>query len=177
MLTSFDLLTAHPFLAGVQPRFVERLAGFSGRATFHTGEHVIREGAHADTCYLLRDGYVDLTARTAGRGDVVVDTIGPGQVLGWSWLFPPYRWQFSAIAVEPVLAIALDGQDVRGLCDSEVAFGYDLMHRFMAVMLQRMQVTRARLLSQDGPSARSCPEADGRGGGGLGYSATDNVSS
>lgn len=151
MLTTFDLLAAHPFLAGVQPRFVERLAGFARRATVRTGEYLVREGEHADTWYLLREGPVDLTARITDRREVVVDTIGPGQVLGWSWLFPPRRWHFSAVAVEPVLAIALDGPKVRGLCDTEPAFGYDLTNRFMAVMLQRMQATRVRLLTGDGP--------------------------
>ncbi|WP_327002804.1 cyclic nucleotide-binding domain-containing protein [Dactylosporangium sp. NBC_01737] len=149
MVTDFDLLAAHPFLTGVQPRFVERLARCARRATARAGEHLIIEGEAADTCYLLREGSAELTARVAGRGAVVVDVIGRGQVLGWSWLFPPRRWHFSAVAVEPVLAIALDGPRVRGLCDTEPAFGYDLTNRFLAVMLQRMQVTRMRLLSQD----------------------------
>ena len=69
------------------------LARFARRVTAHTGEYVIREGGPADAWYPLREGYVDLTARVAGRGEVVVDTIGRGQVLGWSWLFPPFRWR------------------------------------------------------------------------------------
>ena len=154
MLTDVELLAAHPFLADVQPRFVERLAGFARRASARPGEYLIREGGHADTWYLLREGHVDLTAGIADRGEVVVDIIGPGQVLGWSWLFPPCRWHFSAVAVEPVLAIALDGPKVRGLCDKESAFGYDLTNRFLAVMLQRMQATRFRLLRQDGAPGR-----------------------
>jgi CRP/FNR family cyclic AMP-dependent transcriptional regulator len=162
ILTDVDLLAAHPFLAGVQPRFVERLAGFARRSTARTGEYLIREGEHAGTWYLLREGYVDLTARIADRGEVMVDTIGPGQVLGWSWLFPPCRWHFSAVAVEPVLAIALDGSKVRGLCETELAFGYDLTNRFLAVMLQRMQATRGRLLSRDiAPGRATTSRGDG----------------
>jgi hypothetical protein len=86
-----------------------------------------------------------------GRGDVVVETLGPGTVVGWSWLFPPYTWHFGAVAVEETQAIEFDARGVLNLCEREPALGYDLSIRFMAVLLDRLQATRVRLLDLYGP--------------------------
>ena len=146
MITAYDLLAAHPFLAGVPSRYLERLAHYSHRAPLHADVRIFSEGGRADAFYLLRDGAVNLVTHLPGRGEVVVETIGPGQVLGWSWLFPPYRWHFTAITAEPVLAIAFDGPGVRALCEAEPALGYDLTKRFIGVVVERMQATRMRML-------------------------------
>jgi CRP-like cAMP-binding protein len=146
MITAYDLLSAHPFLDGIPPRYLDRLASWSHRTPIHAGARIFQEGARADRFWLIREGYVNLDSHVPGRGTVVVETIGPGQVLGWSWLFPPYRWHFGAVAAEPVLAIALDGEGVRGFCETEPAFGYELTKRFVAVVVERMQATRMRLL-------------------------------
>jgi hypothetical protein len=69
-------------------------------------------------------------------------------VLGWSWLFPPYRWHFGAVTTEPMLAIAVDGAATRSYCDAEPAFGYELNKRFMAIVVKRLQATRMRLIAQ-----------------------------
>ncbi|MFI5911795.1 cyclic nucleotide-binding domain-containing protein [Dactylosporangium sp. NPDC051541] len=132
--------TRHPFLAGLAPRDVERLARWAHRAPFRAGTRIFEEHGRAERFWLIREGRVDLDTRTPGP--IVVETLGPGAVLGWSWLFSPYRWHFGAVAVDPVLAIELDGPGVRSLCAAEPALGLELTRRFMAVVVERLQSTR-----------------------------------
>ncbi|WP_432825961.1 Crp/Fnr family transcriptional regulator [Dactylosporangium sp. CA-092794] len=146
MITTYDLLAAHPFLAGLQPRHLERLSHWAHRAPFPAATRIFDENGRAEHCWLIREGFVNLDTAVPGRGDVIVETLGPGSVLGWSWLFPPYRWHFGAVTVGPVLAIALDGPGLRGLCAADPQLGYELTTRFMAVVVDRMQATRVRLL-------------------------------
>ena len=146
MITAYDLVAAHPFMAGVPDRFVSRMADYSHRVPFHAGTRIFNEGGRADRFWLIRDGMVTLDTHLPGRGDVVFETIGPGQVLGWSWLFPPYRWHFGASAAEPVLAIAFDGAAIRSLCAAEPELGYELTKRLIEVVVERMQKARMRML-------------------------------
>jgi CRP/FNR family transcriptional regulator, cyclic AMP receptor protein len=146
METAFDLLAAQPFLAGLTDPQLERLAPWSKRSLFHAGTRIFREGGHADRFWLIRQGQVNLETNVPGRGDVIVETIGPNAVLGWSWLFPPYRWHFSAVAAETTLSVELDGPGVRRLCQRDPTLGYELATRLMQVMLDRLQATRLRML-------------------------------
>jgi CRP-like cAMP-binding protein len=77
---------------------------------------------------------------------VVVDTLGPGAVLGWSWLFPPYRWHFGAVAVETSLTVEVDGPGIRELCVQDPQLGYELTGRFLQIVVRRLQATRTRVL-------------------------------
>jgi CRP-like cAMP-binding protein len=106
---------------------------------------LFREGDPADAFYVVRRGRVALELFVPNRGALTVETIEPGEVVGWSWLFPPYRWHFDGRAVEPVRAIAVDGACLRGKCNADPALGYELMRRFSQVMLERLQATRLRL--------------------------------
>lgn len=144
--TTFDLLSAHPFLSGMDQETLHRLVPWGRRALFHEGARVFSEGGRADRCWLIRDGRVRLDAEVPGHGPVVVDELGPGSVLGWSWLFPPYRWHLGASAVEQTLTVALDGPGLLRLCDEDPTIGYELYRRFMAVVVDRLQATRQRLL-------------------------------
>src|SRR6185437_13926721 len=148
MITTYDLLVAHPFLAGLPLRHLEHLSHWATRAPFGAGSRIFQEHGQAQGFWLIRDGFVDLDIRPRGRGDAVVETLGPGAVLGWSWLFPPYRWHFGAVTTEAVLAIAVDGAATRSYCDAEPAFGYELNKRFMAVVVKRLQSTRMHLTAQ-----------------------------
>jgi CRP-like cAMP-binding protein len=98
-----------------------------------------------------------LDLHVPGRGDVIIESLDPGTVLGWSWLFPPYDWRFGASAAEPVRAIVLDAADVRVMCATDPALGYELTRRFTAVMLDRLQNTRLRLLDLYGVPAGGRP--------------------
>ena len=109
------------------------------------GEYLLLEGDAADIFYLIRRGQVSLETRAPGRPPLVLKTLGPGTEIGWSWLFPPYRWQFDARATEPVEAIAVDAICLRGKVESDPALGYELTKKFAAVMLHRLQAARMRL--------------------------------
>jgi CRP/FNR family cyclic AMP-dependent transcriptional regulator len=146
METAFDVLADQPFLAGLSEYHLDRLAPWSRRALFHAGTRVFREGGDADRFWLIKSGRVNLDTHVPGRGDVILETLGPGAVLGWSWLFPPYKWHFGATAVETTMSVELDAPAVRALCQRDPALGYDLTIRFLYVVFERMQATRLRLL-------------------------------
>ena len=113
---------------------------------FGAGERVFREGAPARGCWLIHDGCVALDLMIPGRGQVVVQTLGHGDVLGWSWLLPPYQWHFGAVAVRPTTATQLDTDQLRTLAEQDPRFGYALTLSLFQACAQRLQTTRARLL-------------------------------
>ncbi|NJC74054.1 cyclic nucleotide-binding domain-containing protein [Planosporangium thailandense] len=144
--TAYDLLAAQPFLAGLSEGQLRQLSYSASRNVLHAGARVFSEGGRADRFWLIIRGRVDLYTHVPGRGDVVVATLGPGEVLGWSWLFPPYRWHFGAVAVETTFAVNLDAEGVRRLCADDHDLGYELTLRFARVLVERLQATRVRLL-------------------------------
>lgn len=144
--TIAEMVAAHPVLAGLPGDAVDQLAGCARNVAFDTGQLLLVEGLAADTFYLLRRGSVALEVHAPGEGALVVETLRAGQVVGWSWLFPPYHWHFDARALEPTGAIALDGACLRAKAEADPALGYALVVRMAAVILDRLQATRLRLL-------------------------------
>ena len=141
-----------PLLAELEPPALALVAGCASTAVFAGGELLAREGAPADTFYALREGRVALELRSPA-GAIVIETLGPGDVCGWSWLVPPYHWQFDVRALEPVRALAFDAACLRGKIERDDALGYALMRRFVPVMLDRLQATRLRLVDVYGNPA------------------------
>src|SRR4051794_29971300 len=126
MTTGRNMLAAHPFLDGIEPRHLVRIAALAALVSFPAGRRIFDEGGHADAFWLIRGGRVNLGAHPPARGDVVLEPIAAGQVLGWSWLFPPYRWHFAATALDDIVAIRVDAAGMRTLCDDDPALGYQL---------------------------------------------------
>ena len=145
MKTLDQVVLESAIFAGLDDVYAEQLAGCSQNAGFDAGDTIFREGEPADTFYVLRRGRVALELYVPGRGPLTIETIDPGQVVGWSWLFPPHVWHFDARAVAPVRAVAVDGACLRGKCEDDPALGYQLMQRFSAVLLDRLNATRLRL--------------------------------
>lgn len=141
-----DLLTAHPFFAGLPIADVELIAGCGRNVRFAAGDTLFDEGGPADTFYVLRRGRIAIETHAPAREPLVIMTLGHGDVAGWSWLFPPYRWQFGGRALDDVSAIALDGACLRAKCDDEPRLGYRLMQRFARLATERLQATRIQLL-------------------------------
>jgi CRP-like cAMP-binding protein len=164
-MTALDLIHGHPFLDDLEPRWLDRLALLARRANYHQGYRLFSEGGKADHFWLVRDGLIALDIHAAGRGNVTIETIGAGTVLGWSWQFPPYRWHFGAVAAEHTLTVRFDADGVRRLCAEEPALGYELSQRFMSVVVERLQATRLRLLDlygiPGGPPPASAPPGGG----------------
>lgn len=146
MRTIEELVAETPVLAGLSAHQMDLIAGCARNTRFSAGEMVLREGEPADTFYVLRSGTVALEIPVPGREPLVIATVGPGDTLGYSWLFEPYRWQFDARATEPVAALAFDAVCLRGKCDAYHELGYELMRRFAAGMLRRLQATRLQLM-------------------------------
>lgn len=148
-----DVLADVPFLAGMSPERLGVLAGCAANVTFAAGETMFREGDPADAFYVIRHGTVAIELHLPARGALTVETIDAGEVVGWSWLFPPHRWHFDGRALSEVRATAFDGACLRGKCDDDPALGYDLTKRFAQVFSERLQWTRLRLLDVYGHRA------------------------
>ncbi len=146
MIRTSRLLMEQPFFAGMRQVHLERLSYHAERATFTAGTRIFNEGGHAERFWVIRQGRVDLQTHVPGHGDVVVERLGPNAVLGWSWMFPAHLWHFGAVAVEPTLAIELDGPRVLQLCEGEPEFGFALTRRLVGMVIDRLQTTRARLI-------------------------------
>ena len=136
----------HPFFAGFPERFLPTLAGCAMPVEFHAGQSIFNVGDLANRFYLIESGRIRLQAEGPEGQMVTLQTIGPGQVLGWSWLFPPHYWRFSAEALDPVGAVFLYGTRLRELGEADPAFGYALMKRVAQIVIDRLQDARARLL-------------------------------
>jgi CRP/FNR family transcriptional regulator, cyclic AMP receptor protein len=137
----------HPFLAGMDRAQLALLTDCAMGTHFKTGQTILREGEFANRFYLIESGAVALES-TAGFGDpVIIETIGSGDLLGWSWMFPPHVWQFSARAVEPTTAIFFYGTILREYCEKKHSLGYELLKRMSAVMVKRLQAARKQMLA------------------------------
>lgn len=141
-------LRNHPFLAGMSEAHLARISGccVADVRTFPAGATIFHQGEAADACYLLEAGDVALQVFRPAGGPHTLQTLHGGDVLGWSWLFAPYRWSFDASAVTPVRAIALDAVRLREAKAGDCEFGYELMRRFAQVVVDRLQATRLQLL-------------------------------
>ena len=139
-------MTAHPFLRGLRPEHLATLSIYAMQTEFTDGQLILKQGDIANRFYLLLEGNVALQARN-GKGPVTIQTLGPGEVLGWSWLFWPYTWRFDAIAQGPVKAIFFYGTRLREHCEEDPLFGHELMKRVAQVAVERLQTVR-QLLTQ-----------------------------
>jgi CRP/FNR family transcriptional regulator, cyclic AMP receptor protein len=146
MQTLEEVLGSHPFFAGLGSTAMALIAGCASNVHFAAGEFIFGEGEAAGRFYVIRHGRVALQVHSPARGPLVIDTMDDGEVLGWSWLVPPYRYFCDARAVTPVSATALDGACLRGKCEADPELGYQLLKRVTTVMYQRLQSARIRLL-------------------------------
>jgi CRP-like cAMP-binding protein len=140
------ILRDHRFFAGLDEAFLRLVVGCAKNVRFEEGQYLFREGGPADQFFLIRHGRVALELSAPGRGTVTFQTIGEGEILGVSWLIPPYRWTYDARAVELTRAIGIDAACLRGKCEADHDLGYEMMKRFMPVLIERLQATRLQIL-------------------------------
>lgn len=146
MHTLAELLSEIPVFEGLDDGTLALIAGCARNEAFPEGRLIVAEGDPANTFLLVRRGRVALELHAPGRGPLVIETVEPGEVIGWSWLFPPYRWHLAVRAVEDVGAISFDGACLRGKIESDHELGYDLMQRFARLAIDRLEHTQLRLL-------------------------------
>jgi CRP-like cAMP-binding protein len=144
-------LAQHPFLADLDRRYLQRLVRFASKKSFKALQMIFHEGEEANECYLICDGRVALEMPILGCDAIRVQDVAEGEVLGWSWLLPPYHWHFSARAIAPTQVIALDGRALRTRFEEDHDLGYEILKRFTQVVVQRLVATRGRFLTFSGP--------------------------
>ncbi len=140
------IVREHPFFAGLGEEAGKLVSGCAKNVRFEPGQYLFHEGDPADQFYLLRHGRAALELSAPGRGTVLFQTLGEGEVVGVSWLIPPYRWTYDAKALTLIRAIAMDAACLRRKCEEDHDLGYDMMKRFMPVLIQRLQATRMQIL-------------------------------
>ncbi len=141
-----ELISESPVFAGLAPAHLQLIAGCARNEHVEAGTLLFREGEAADRFFLVRAGAVALEIVAPAGGALVIETLHDGDVVGWSWLFPPHRWRFEGRATTPTGLIAFDGACLRGKCDADHELGYQLMQRFAASIVERLQATRLQLL-------------------------------
>ncbi|MDI6098714.1 cyclic nucleotide-binding domain-containing protein [Actinoplanes sp. NEAU-A12] len=145
-LSVFDLLAMHPLVADLPAGWLHRLAPHARPVHLVTGHRLFHEDGPADRFWLVHSGAVALDLHVPGRGDVVIDRLGAGAMVGWSWLLAPHRWRFGAVVAEDVRALELDAARVRAVLAADIDLGRQLDARFLAVAADRLQAARHRLV-------------------------------
>lgn len=149
METLESIIAAHPFIQGLSAAHVKSLGEYAMRCDFAADEIIFRQGDPANRFYLILEGTVALETRGASGTRTLIQEIGAGDVLGWSWLFPPYYWNFDARAVTPVKAVFFYGTRLRENCEVDHDLGYELMKRMAEIVIVRLQSARKRLAQQN----------------------------
>jgi len=141
-----QLLQQHPMFEGMSSDYLALIAGCASNERFNAGADIFREGSPADKFYVIRHGAIALEIHLPGREPLVVDTLHEGDILGWSWLVPPYQWFLDARALQLTRTVSLDAKCLRGKMDADHELGYELYRRFMPVVAKRLQAGRLQLI-------------------------------
>lgn len=147
------IIRQQQFFQGMQEQHIELITGCASNVRFTEGQFIAREGDPADQFYLVREGTAAVECRVPHRGVTTVQTVTEGEILGWSWLFPPHRWHFDARAQTSTHALRFDGKCLRTKCEEDHDLGYELFRRFMYIVGERLEATRMQLLDMYGNRA------------------------
>ncbi|MEU6812804.1 cyclic nucleotide-binding domain-containing protein [Streptomyces sp. NPDC046831] len=142
MTRATKLLTALP-----QPQR-QRLMTLAREVSFPEDARIFEAGRTADRFWVIRSGAVSLDLQVTPLRRVTVASLGSGDLLGWSWLFPPYQWDFGAEAFSPVRAYEFDARSVLDLCEEDPALGLSLMRIVAEILAHRLEATRVKLMEQ-----------------------------
>jgi CRP-like cAMP-binding protein len=143
-------LREHPFFEGMNEAYRDLVAGCAANEVFHAGEYIYKEGRPADKFYLIRHGRVALEVHVPGKESIVVETLKGDDLMGWSWLVPPYRANFDARALELTRVVSLDAKCLRGKMEQDAALGYELHKRFAPIVAARLAAARRQLIDMYG---------------------------
>lgn len=146
-------LATHPFLHGMSADQLGVLAEAARDVRFPARYRLFEDGGNATRFWLIQSGHVSLDLHIPGEGPVVIETIGMGQLLGWSWLFAPYKWAFGAVAATEMEAFEFDAPAVRERCAADPGLGYEFNQRITRILAERLRATRIRLITRSGHSA------------------------
>lgn len=147
------LVREHPFMRRLDERSIRLIGGCAANVRFDPGKYIFREGDAADHFFLIRAGQVALETYVPGRGPLVFLTLQPGDILGISWLVPPYRYRYDTRAVTLTRALAFDAKCLRDKCDADPAVGYELMKRMVPALVERLEAARLQTMDVYGPAS------------------------
>ena len=147
-----ELLAGHEVFAGLDPATLALLSGCASNVVIGADERLFAEGERADRFWIIRHGQVALEINAPGA-KMIIETLGAGSVVGWSWLVAPYQWSFDAVAQEPTRAVVFDAGCLRAKMDTDPRLGYQLLSRFLPIVVDRLQATRLRLLDLYGSAS------------------------
>ena len=154
MTTTLEpIIRQHPFFEGLEDHHLSIIVGCAKNVRFQEKEMVFQEGDDADWFYLIREGMVAIEIVVPQKGSTIVQTVEEGDVVGWSWLFPPYKWQFDVRALQQTRALAFDAKCLRTKCDADHDLGYELFRRFSRLVTDRLEATRLQLMDLYGSNA------------------------
>jgi signal-transduction protein with cAMP-binding, CBS, and nucleotidyltransferase domain len=148
-----QVIANHPFFMGMGEYNANLIAGHCINTEFKPGEFIFKSDTPAQQFYIIQHGKVALEIAGAKNGSVIIQTLREGDVLGWSWLFAPYRWHFDARSVEHTIALLIEGKWLREYCEQDHDLGYILMNRVAQLTIQRLQATRLQVLDLYGKSS------------------------
>ena len=133
-----QIISEHPFFAGLEERLCDLVRDCAKNLRFEAGQYISHEGETVDRFYLIRQGRVALTKTMPGGSAMTFQTISGGQVVGIAWMVSPYRWPFDAKAIEMTHAIALDVSCLREKCEVDDDLGYAMMKRTVPILFGRL---------------------------------------
>lgn len=137
--------TGHPFLKDLSESHLQEMAAFAMPVRFSVNQTIFKQGDMADRFYLIHDGRVSLRSAVTDGEWTEIQELHSGDVLGWSWLFEPYEWQFDAVALEETIATFFYGTWLRDKCEQDPSLGFEIMRRISGIVIDRLQVTRKAL--------------------------------
>ena len=141
-----EIVRAHPFFRDMEEGLIKVVIGCGRNMRFKPGSFIFREGDAANSFYCIRHGSVALELHAPSSGAVEIDHRESGDVVGWSWIVPPYEWYCDARAVNDVRALVFDGACLRGKFEADVGLGYEMYKRFVPLISRSLQATRLQLL-------------------------------
>jgi CRP/FNR family transcriptional regulator, cyclic AMP receptor protein len=146
ILTLESVIRDHPFFKGLADSQLEFIAGCAKNVRFPEGHLIFVEGDPANEFYFIQKGSVSIELTVPNQDTTEVQTVAAGEILGWSWVSPPYNWHFNARALQPVRAIAFDAKCLRTKCEEDHELGYEILKRFANVIVERLDSTQVQLL-------------------------------
>lgn len=141
------ILKQHPFFKDLKKEYLDLIVGCASNVVFKEGEDIMRENEPADKFYLIREGMAAIYIPLHEQHSITIQTLDGGEIIGWSWLMPPYRYRFSCRAINNVRAIALDAKCLREKCEKDHDLGYELLKRLAGVFTQRLEAARQQIIS------------------------------
>jgi CRP/FNR family transcriptional regulator, cyclic AMP receptor protein len=141
-----ELLKKHKFFKALDKKDLQLISGCGSNVVFKQDELIFEAGGPANEFYLIRSGKVAVELNSPQKGPLVIQTLQENDVLGFSWLFEPFKWGFDSRAIETVRATKVDGVCLRTKCDQDPRLGYQLTQLFAKQMTSRLQATRMQLL-------------------------------